>query len=84
MSNIDLTRMITAADKQRRAEQQTQAERIAEARAFLDATDWYVTRQTETGRAIPEDIRKDRSIARDLVTGGGDGLDHSDKTGVAP
>lgn len=38
----------------------------AEALAYLAATDWYVTRQMETGKAIPEDVVARRAAARDV------------------
>jgi hypothetical protein len=37
------------------------------ARDYLDSTDWYVTRQAETGKAIPEDILTKRQEARDSI-----------------
>lgn len=36
----------------------------AEARAYLSATDWFVTRQVETGKAVPDDIAAKRAEAR--------------------
>ena len=38
-----------------------------EARKYLADTDWYVTRKTETGNAIPDDILTKRQEARDKV-----------------
>ena len=38
-----------------------------EARAFLRQTDWYVTRFSETGVAIPTDIAAARADARSKV-----------------
>lgn len=35
-----------------------------EALAYLDSTDWYVTRFAETGEAIPTDIKTKRQEAR--------------------
>jgi hypothetical protein len=36
--------------------------------AYLDSTDWYVTRYAETGKAIPEDILAQRSAARERIS----------------
>lgn len=48
-------------------EQAAPAMRIAEAQAYLDSTDWYVIRQTETGVAVPEDVTARRQQARDAI-----------------
>jgi hypothetical protein len=34
---------------------------------YLKDTDWYVTRQAETGKPIPEDILQKRQEARDSI-----------------
>ena len=34
---------------------------------YLSSTDWYVTRQAETGNAIPEDILNKRQEAREAI-----------------
>lgn len=39
----------------------------AEARQYLQSTDWYVVRFYETGVAIPEDIKEERQRQRELV-----------------
>ena len=36
----------------------------AEALAYLRSTDWYVTRKSETGKEIPEDVVAKRNAAR--------------------
>ena len=36
----------------------------AEAKAFLDSTDWYIVRKAETGEEVPADILKQRGQAR--------------------
>jgi len=36
-------------------------------RSYLADTDWYVTRQAETGKPIPEDILTKRQEARDSI-----------------
>lgn len=38
-----------------------------EALSYLASTDWYVTRFTETGAAIPDDIRVKRQEAREIL-----------------
>ena len=38
-----------------------------EARKYLADTDWYVTRKSETGKSIPDDILTKRQEARDKV-----------------
>lgn len=44
-----------------------QMETNAEARAYLAATDWYVTRLQEIGTPIPADVLQKRQEARDSV-----------------
>ena len=39
----------------------------AEAQAYLDSTDWMVTRQAETGRPIPEDVKSKRAESRRIL-----------------
>jgi hypothetical protein len=39
----------------------------AAARKYLADTDWYITRNTETGVAIPSDITTKRQEARDKI-----------------
>ena len=39
----------------------------AEARQFLNSTDWYVTRMQETGKPIPQDILDQRAAAREKL-----------------
>lgn len=39
----------------------------AEAQSYLVSTDWYVTRLTETGKAIPEDVLIKRAEARGML-----------------
>ena len=45
----------------------SQASVNMEAKDYLASTDWYVTRQAETGKAIPEDILTKRPEARDSI-----------------
>lgn len=42
----------------------------AEAKKYLANTDWYVTRLTETGTAIPEEVLVARADARIKADGG--------------
>lgn len=46
---------------------EVQAQKNAEARAYLASTDWYVVRLQETGTPIPSDISAARQAARDSV-----------------
>ena len=46
----------------------TQAQKNAEALAYLAKTDWYVTRKMETGEAIPAAILTARQEAREAVS----------------
>lgn len=64
MITIDLSRIITAADKRAEAARVALETRQTEARAYLAETDWYVTRLAETGAAIPEEISAERHAAR--------------------
>lgn len=45
----------------------TQDDINAEARAYLNSTDWYVVRFAETGTPIPQDILDARQAARDSI-----------------
>ncbi|TNF60715.1 MAG: hypothetical protein EP307_08110 [Rhodobacteraceae bacterium] len=62
MSNIDLARILTAEDR-------ALARQRAEARGLLARTDWMVIRAAETGRPVPEDMRKARAAARLVLDG---------------
>ena len=42
----------------------TQAEVNSESLAYLALTDWYITRQAETGVAVPDDVTTTRAEAR--------------------
>lgn len=42
--------------------------RIFELQAYLDSTDWYAVRLTETSVAIPEDVAAKRQAARDEIS----------------
>lgn len=45
-------------------EAQLQEQANAEAREYLQSTDWYVSRFTETGKEIPEEVKTKRDEAR--------------------
>ena len=47
-----------------------QAEVNATSAAYLASTDWYVTRNTETGVAIPDNITAARAEARAAIVEG--------------
>ena len=47
--------------------EELQAQKNAEARAYLASTDWYVVRKAETGTEIPVDVLEKRQAARDSV-----------------
>ena len=45
----------------------TQAETNATSQAYLDSTDWYITRHAETGVAVPADVTTARAAARAAI-----------------
>jgi len=47
--------------------EEIQAQINQEALAYLASTDWYVVRFSETGVAIPDDIKTARQVARDAI-----------------
>ena len=58
---------VKEADKEFTAEElsaQLQEQANAEAKEYLQSTDWYVTRFTETGKEIPEEVKTKRDEAR--------------------
>lgn len=67
MSNIDFSKIKTAEQKQLDAEHQAQEQINREARDYLAQTDWYITRQHETGVPVPDDVLEQRQVARDRV-----------------
>jgi alkylhydroperoxidase family enzyme len=44
-----------------------QAETNATSQAYLDSTDWYITRHAETGVAVPDDVTTARAAARAAI-----------------
>jgi hypothetical protein len=61
---IDLTQLITAADKASLAREAADAGARAEAEAYLAGTDWMVLRAAETGQPLTDAFRKARAAAR--------------------
>ena len=58
---------VKEADKEFTAEElaaQLQEQANAEAKEYLQSTDWYVSRFTETGKEIPEEVKTKRGEAR--------------------
>jgi len=45
----------------------TQAETNATSQAYLDSTDWYITRFTEASVAVPADVTTARAAARAAI-----------------
>ena len=45
----------------------TQAETNATSQAYLDSTDWYITRHAETAVAVPADVTTARAEARAAI-----------------
>lgn len=54
-------------DPPKPTDKELQAIENEKSRIFLDSTDWYVTRFSETGIPIPEDIKLKRQQARDSI-----------------
>lgn len=54
----------TAEELRLEAEAAEAAAKRDEARRYLAETDWLVTRQMETGKAIPDDVAEKRAEAR--------------------
>ena len=42
--------------------------KINEAKSYLSSTDWYTSRLSETGKAIPEDVLAQRTKAREFLS----------------
>jgi len=45
----------------------TQAETNATSQAYLDSTDWYITRHAETAVAVPAEVTTARAAARATI-----------------
>lgn len=59
----------TAEDISATRQAQEQEAKRAEARAYLNETDWLVVRQAETGTSIPEAVLQARARARVVLQG---------------
>lgn len=64
---IDLSKLITAAEKQAEAEAAARAADCLAASSYLAETDWYVTRFAETGMGIPAEVLAQRAAAREVL-----------------
>tara|TARA_R110002167_G_scaffold31146_1_gene102606 strand:+ start:725 stop:1030 length:306 start_codon:yes stop_codon:yes gene_type:complete len=47
--------------------EEIQAETNFNSQAYLESTDWYITRHTETGVAVPADVTTARATARERI-----------------
>ena len=65
--NIDFSQVLSAEVRQLRRQAAANSSRRAELTQLLRDTDWYVIRQQETGKAIPEDIALKRAHAREQI-----------------
>ena len=65
---IDLSQLVTRADKEAAAEAAGRASARSAAAAELAATDWMVVREAETGAVIPDQVRAARAAARALLS----------------
>lgn len=54
----------SAAEVQAEAEEKKRAADRQRALSYLGETDWFVTRQAETGKPVPPDVAKKRAAAR--------------------
>tara|TARA_R110002049_G_scaffold34867_2_gene113091 strand:- start:147 stop:365 length:219 start_codon:yes stop_codon:yes gene_type:complete len=68
MSNIDFGKIITAGDKTELEETLRHQQAATQAKAYLAKTDWYLIRQTETGKPVPDAVKKQRAAARKLLS----------------
>lgn len=41
---------------------------IEKLQSYLKNTDWYSIRESETGKSMPDEIRKNRQSARDRIS----------------
>lgn len=66
MIAIDTAQILTAEDCAARAEAAQHAQEEQEAQAYLNETDWYVSRFAETGTPIPQEVLDRRAAARSV------------------
>lgn len=64
MGNVKIK---TASEIQAEKEQSAIKKEIRENQKFLDDTDWYVVRQSETETPVPEDVATARANARVII-----------------
>jgi len=50
-----------------KTEEQILLEQQAEARQYLDDTDWYIIRRTETSVEVPAEVLDKRAYARSII-----------------
>ena len=62
VTNADVTPYVAPTDSEVAADAQSLVN--AESLAYLSETDWYVTRLSETGVAVPSDVTQARTDAR--------------------
>jgi hypothetical protein len=55
------------ADYQTIVDEMTRQDTNQESLKYLKDSDWYVTRQAETGKPIPEDVSAKRQTARESI-----------------
>ena len=65
---IDLSQLITAEDKTQAAERDAEETKRQEAMTYLVETDWMITRLSETGKAVPQEVLDNRQAARDVLS----------------
>lgn len=65
--NIDFSQAVTAEMQLARQDEAMRNSRRAEDVRLLQDTDWYVVRLLETGKAIPEEITRQRAEARERI-----------------
>lgn len=65
--NIDFSQVVTAETQRAQQDEALRNSQRAECVRLLQDTDWYVVRQLETGKAVPEDIARQRAEARRRV-----------------
>jgi len=68
MSNIDFSQITTLEDKAAVAQALRLQQITTQAETYLAATDWYLIRQTETGKPAPDAVKERRAAARKLLS----------------
>jgi uncharacterized protein (DUF427 family) len=75
--NIEELKALAAEAESKRVKVELTEEQVAEtilnqqkheAREYLNTTDWYVHRMSETGKAIPDDVLEKRQTARETLS----------------